>query len=109
MAKETPAFVAGKLAELPKRETPKRSFNKDAAEALLSVVTTDGATATDGQAYDDRGDAAKKAASAKRLLAHVLPDGKRSRTRVYSTGDDQNAGPFAWAIWLADKKPAKKK
>lgn len=108
MAKETPAFIAKPLAELPKRETPKREFNKEAANALLSVVSVEGSTATDGQTYADRKDAAKKAASAKRLLAHVLPDGKRSRTRVYSTTPDE-AGPFAWSVWMTDKKAPKAK
>lgn len=107
--KATPTFVAKPVSELPKRETPKRTFNADAANALLAVVSQEGQTATDGATYPDRADASKKAASAKRLLSHVLPDGKRSRTRIYSTSGDAEKGPFAWAIFLADKKAAKKK
>ena len=103
-----PTFTAGApLAELPKRETPKRSFNKEAAAALLAVVSVEGATATDGETHKTRAEAQKRAASAKRLLGHVLPDGKRSRTRVYSTGESEESGPFAWAIWLADAKASK--
>lgn len=98
---DTPKIVSGKLADLPKRETPTRTFNKDAAEAYLNVVSVEGQTATDGILHTERTDAEKKAASAKRLVGHVLPDGKRSRTRVYSP--DGETG-FRWALWLEDAK-----
>lgn len=97
-------FVAKPMSELPAREMPSRSFNKEAAEALLAIVNQADTTASDGQTYKVKTDAQKAAAAAKRLLVHVLPEGKRARTRVYPSA---NGKGFEWAVFLDAAKPAK--
>jgi hypothetical protein len=94
-------FVPKSLSELPKRiKPPTREYDKEAAAAILAIVSTEGETATDGETYPDRASARKEASKAARLLAHVLPEGKAIKSRVYGineTGDDS-----AWSVWMID-------
>lgn len=126
MAKTAEAPTASKyqtlaFASIPKRATPGRSWDHDEANALLSVVTGDqvdgsAPTATDGAAYADQNAASAARNRAKRLLAHVLPDGMVIKSVIF--GLDANgvpvlasdsAGTYGWAVWLAiapAEKPA---
>lgn len=114
-APAAPAFVSKPLSALPKREAPTREFDANAANALLGIVwtgeaiATDAAggtvTASDGQGYADVKVARAKANAARRLLDHVRPDGTDIKTRVYSPeGAD---GTFEWAVYLAPHKERK--
>jgi hypothetical protein len=93
-------LIAKPLAELPKRSAPPtREYDKEAAAAALAIVSTDGATATDGEVYADKVAARKEASKTARLLGHVRPDGKSIKSRVYALED---ASGFAWAVWMID-------
>lgn len=102
-----PTFAAKPLSELPKREAPTREFDKETANVLLAIVSTEGQTATDGTIYPDEKAARSKASSYKRLLSHVVDSGKHDvKTKVYGEGDG-----FAFAVYLAphkERKPRKK-
>lgn len=115
-ANETPAadaapqFIARPMTVLPKRETPRSEPDLATANALLAIVsgTTDvdgtavANTASDGKTFATAEAARKVANSAKRKLEHVVPDGKRVKSRVYGSGQS-----WEWAVYLADAKPAK--
>lgn len=108
---ETPAkvaFTVKPVTALPKREAPKNEPDMESARALLALLSEtvdDGeglqvtATASDGVVSTEQKDARLSANKAKRLLSHVLPDGKAIVTRVYKSGDG-----FEWAIWITDAK-----
>jgi crotonobetainyl-CoA:carnitine CoA-transferase CaiB-like acyl-CoA transferase len=110
--KAKPMFVAKPMSALPKREAPKNEPDLESAKAvlaLLSELVDDGngnmvaATISDGAVHATVILARANANKAKRLLAHVLPDGKIVKTRVYPSGDGHE-----WAVWIADEKPEKK-
>jgi hypothetical protein len=104
---------------IPKREAPERTWNHEAAAALLAVVTgdaIDGAapTATDGTAYADQKLARAAANKTKRLLGHVLPEGQSAKTAIFGldkkgqpTIASASAGAFGYAVWLIATPPAK--
>lgn len=109
-APAAPRFVAKPMTALPKREAPKNEPDLALANTLLEIVAgtiDDGAgnqvaaTASDGVVYGDAKLARAEANKAKRLLSHVLPDGKVIKTRVYASGDGHE-----WAVWMEDAKPA---
>lgn len=107
------------LSALPKRKAPERTWDREAAEAILAVVSgdmipVDGGdpsppTATDGESYSDEKLARAEANKAKRLLAHVLPDGKVAKTATFGIDKDGNAvlasaatNGYGWAVWMVD-------
>jgi len=106
------------LAALPKRLPPTRdAWDKDAADALYAVISAsfDAAkgetqpTATDGVAHADQKIARAAANKAKRLVGHVLPDGKTVKTAIFGLDKkgqpvpaNEGVGTFGFALWLID-------
>lgn len=107
-------FTALSLAALPKRKAPERTWDREAAASLLSIVTgdlIDGSppTVTDAVEYADEKLARAEANKIKRLLGHVLPDGKIAKTATFGidvNGDpivaSASAGKFGWAVWIIE-------
>lgn len=119
MADATTATVYQSLAlsALPKRLPPTRdAWDKDAAAALLAVISAAPAgdppsppTATDGIAHADQKLARAAANKAKRLVGHVLPDGKATKTAIFGLDKkgqpvpaNEGVGTFGFAVWLID-------
>lgn len=102
-------YVAVPASELPKRQRRGKEFDSESANALLALVSVEGQTASDGQSYDEIGKARSAAGKARRLLMRVAPDAELVKSRVYGSGDDGNAAPFRWVVYLATEKPAKGK
>ena len=101
-------FVARPVTALPKREAPKNEPDLASANALLvllSATVDDGtgtqvaSTASNGTVHGTAQAARGAANKAKRLLAHVLPDGQVIKTRVYASGDGHE-----WAVWIEAAK-----
>lgn len=108
------------LNVIPKRKAPAHEWDKEAAAALLGVVTADPIkvegsdetvppTATDGTAYADPKLARAEANKAKRLLGHVMPTGKIAKTVLFGLDKKgqpvlvaDSIGSFGWAVYLAD-------
>lgn len=108
-AKPKITFVAAPLTALPTRKPPVRAeVDLDTAKAIFDLISATveingeqvQQTASDGVLYPDTKSARAEANKAARLVAHVLPEGKITKSRVYET--DKGSGKFAWAIWLAD-------
>lgn len=114
---DAPKYQSLPLASLPKRQPPAREgWDKDAAAALLAVISADPTgdppsppTATDGTAYADQKLARAEANKAKRLVGHVLPEGKAVKTAIFGLDKKgqpvaaaESAGTFGWALWLID-------
>lgn len=105
-------FTALPFTAIPKREAPERTWDREAAAALLAVVTGDqidgnAPTATDGTAYADQKLARAAANKAKRLLGHVAPEGTTAKTAIFGLDKkgspvlaSQSAGAFGYAVWL---------
>lgn len=86
------------VAALPKRERlGGRQFDRAAADALLALVATDGTTATDGVTYTDPKAARVASNAARRLLAHVAPEG-----RIPATRHDTSDAGTTWVVFLTD-------
>lgn len=125
MAKETaptpakPSYQALPLSALPKRVPPTRGgYDEEAARGLLAVISADfdtekgetQPTATDATAYADQKIARAEANKAKRLVSHVLPEGKAVKTAIFGLAADgktpvtaaESAGKYGWALWLID-------
>lgn len=112
-------FEALSFKAIPKRAAPAREWDKDAAAALLAVVTGDqidgnAPTATDGLAYADQKIARAAANKAKRLLGHVLPEGQSAKTAIFGLDKkgqpvlaSQSNGTFGCAVWLIPTPPPK--
>jgi len=108
------------LASIPRRVPPVRvaSWDADQAAALLAAVSGDpilvdgkpsAPTATDSLAYADLKAARSAANAAKRLLGHVLPDGKVSKSAIFGLDKKGNAvqqtdstGSFGFVVWIAN-------
>lgn len=99
-------FVAVPAESLPKRARRGREFDSDSANALLSIVSTAGQTASDGTDYTELTDARKAASKARRLLLHVVENADTVKSRVWGAGEN-NSAPFRWAVYLAEPKPEK--
>lgn len=97
-------FTALPITEIPKRLSRGRSYDADAANALLALVQTPGQAASDGVAYDTQAEARKAAGTARRLLVRVAPDADLVRSRVYADGEKHR-----WALSLATEKPKARK
>jgi hypothetical protein len=98
---KTPSYVAIPLADLPKRVGRPRTFNEEAAKAMLEIVKSGENSVTDNLVTDQAA-AQKAAALAKRLIAHVAPDTLKIRTKVYADGDG-----FRWAVFAEPVKAKK--
>lgn len=104
------------ITALPKRQPPTRgAWSAEAANALYAVISApipDGGsqpTATDGVAYTDLKAARAAANKAKRLVAHVLPDGYTVKTALFGldkkgqpVSAHEGIGTFGFALWLID-------
>lgn len=106
-----PTFVAsGPLTALPTRKPPEKEIDLETANAILALISQNvevngeqvPQTASDGVSYADAKSARAEANKASRLVKHVLPDGKATKTRVYETA--KGSGKYAWAVWLTDAK-----
>jgi len=117
---DAPKYQSLPLSALPKRLPPTRdAWDKEAAAALFAVINADAAgdppsppTATDGVAHADQKLARAEANRAKRLVGHVLPDGKAVKTAIFGLDKKgqpvpaaESVGTFGWALWLIDAKP----
>jgi hypothetical protein len=117
-------YTALARSAIPKRTAPGRTVDLEAANDLLAVLMgapiDDAApTATDGATYADAKLARAEANKAKRLVAHVLPDGTVAKSAIFGLDADgepvlaaDGAGSFGWAVWLTEapaEKPAKSK
>lgn len=96
------------VADLPSTRGGRAGGISDADRAFATAVAAawgaDGANAAVGAAVPDKAAAAKLAAMIKRLVrsAKLVPAGKVVATRVITKDNG-----FAWAVSLADPKPAK--
>lgn len=102
------------LSSLPKRKAPEKTWSKEDADSILAILTAtvegDQPTASDGVAYADVKAARSEANKAKRLVNHVLPEGKIVASLVF--GLDAKGNPvaantagikaFGWALVLKD-------
>lgn len=111
-------YQALALASLPKRKAPERTFDAEAANAILALAqAAEGQGVTDGTAYGDVKAARAAANKAKRLLSHVAPEGQVAKTALFGIDSDGNpvevnagSGSFGFAVWLIaapEEKPAK--
>jgi len=99
------------LNTLPKRKAPGRTFDADAAVAILEIVSVTGEGYTDGVAYADSKSPRNAANAAKRLLNHVAPTGMVGKTAIFGIGADgepvaasTGAGSYGFALWLVPAK-----
>jgi len=99
------------LTSLPKRKAPGRTFDADAAVAILEIVSVTGEGYTDGVAYTDTKGPRAAANAAKRLLNHVAPSGMVGKTAIFGIGSDgepvtasAGAGSYGFALWLVPAK-----
>lgn len=108
------------LSALPKRVAPEKTWDKAAAEELLAIISGEmiegsAPTATDGVAYADQKAARSEANKAKRLVTHVLPEGKIVTSAIFGL-DPASGQPvaanapgvvtFGWAVVLKDAPEA---
>lgn len=98
-------FVAVPQASIPKSAGRGRSFDLETATALLEIIRDNpDSGVSDGETYASREDATKAAATNRRLLARVTPEGKMPQQKVYA---DNRTGEFLWALFLVDFKARK--
>jgi len=121
----TMTFSTISISDLPKREAPQKTFDLEAANAILALVSVPGQAASDSVAYADMKSARAAANAAKRLLSHVVTDEtKKIETRIFGIADGKPAAvkgatALGYCLYLTDKpvelaeaavetKPAKK-